>query len=234
MINGKRTLRIGLCFGLLGLPLILGTCPLSSLSVNSTTDSANTENLEGTPESESVSTWNVIDTGQTVCYDDVNEIFFPEAGEPFFGQDAQHDGVQPAYVDNGDGTITDLNTGLTWQQTPDFASLRSWDEAQDYAASLQLTGYGDWRVPTIKELYSLIRFDGSNFDKVPYIDTDYFDFEYPDTSTGLRDMDAQYWSNTVYVGTTMNGNATAFGVNFADGRIKGYPKDIVGPAQTAG
>jgi hypothetical protein len=57
---------------------------------------------------------------------------------------------------------------------------------------------------------------------VPYIDTKYFDFAYGDGDAGERFIDAQYWSSTQYVSTTMQGNATAFGVNFADGRIKGY------------
>ncbi|MES9856369.1 MAG: DUF1566 domain-containing protein [Sedimenticola sp.] len=35
-------------------------------------------------------------------------------------------------------------------------------------------------------------------------------------------MDAQWLSSTQYVSTTMNGDETLFGVNFADGRIKGY------------
>ena len=38
-------------------------------------------------------------------------------------------------------------------------------------------------------------------------------------------IDSQDWTATEYVGTTMGGNATVFGVNFADGRIKGYPKE---------
>jgi hypothetical protein len=33
------------------------------------------------------------------------------------------------------------------------------------------------------------------------------------------------------VGTTFNGSATVFGVNFADGRIKGYPRDAHGRNQ---
>jgi len=41
-------------------------------------------------------------------------------------------------------------------------------------------------------------------------------------------IDAQYWSSTEYVSTTMNGSPTTFGVNFADGRIKGYGR-ILGP-----
>ncbi len=57
----------------------------------------------------------------------------------------------------------------------------------------------------------------------PYLDTDYFVFNYGDSSAGERMIDAQYWSATEYVGTTMTGNHTVFGVNFADGRIKGYP-----------
>jgi len=77
-------------------------------------------------------------------------------------------------------------------------------------------------------LYSLIDFSGSTgisaATSIPYIDTSYFDFSYGDESSGERFIDAQYWSSTEYVGTTMNGSATVFGVNFADGRIKGYPK----------
>jgi len=87
-------------------------------------------------------------------------------------------------------------------------------------------------VPTIKELYSLILFSGTTgmarpettgapSDARPYLDTKFFDFEYP--STG-RYIDAQYISSTRYVSTTMDGNPTFFGVNFADGRIKGYPQ----------
>ena len=41
--------------------------------------------------------------------------------------------------------------------------------------------------------------------------------------TGERVIDSQYATSTIYESDTMGGNATMFGVNFADGRIKGYP-----------
>lgn len=173
--------------------------------------------------------YTVVDTGQEKCYDNSQEIACPQSGEAFYGQDAQYQGIQPSYQDNGDGTVTDLNTGLMWQKTP--GDKVTYDEAVAGATDFDLAGYDDWRLPTIKELYSLILFSGTDpapesvEPAVPFIDTDYFDFEYGDISAGERIIDAQYWSWTEYVGTTMNSAATVFGVNFADGRIKGYPRD---------
>ena len=40
-------------------------------------------------------------------------------GDPFYGQDAQYPKLEPSYQDNGDGTVSDLNTGLMWQKTTD-------------------------------------------------------------------------------------------------------------------
>ncbi|MBD3277105.1 MAG: DUF1566 domain-containing protein [Candidatus Aegiribacteria sp.] len=174
------------------------------------------------------------DTNQSLCFDTVSVITEPEPGAPFYGQDAQYQGLQPSYADNGDGTVTDLNTGLMWVQglPPD---KMTWEEAMAGADTCQVGGYTDWRLPTIKELYSLIMFSGTDpsgpfaTDPVPFIDTDYFQFSYGDTLSGERLIDAQYWSSTVYKGLTFMGDSTAFGVNFADGRIKGYPSQEVGP-----
>jgi hypothetical protein len=176
----------------------------------------------------------VVGTGQQVCYSDVGEMAAPGPNEPFFGQDAQNAGVQPAYRNNGDGTITDLNTGLMWAKAVGAKVTHA--EAAAGASSFDLAGYTDWRLPTIKELYSLILFSGTDVSgwwttegATPFLDTAFFDFAYGDPNAGERLIDAQYWSSTEYVSTTMNGNATAFGVNFADGRIKGYPSGPVGP-----
>lgn len=183
----------------------------------------------------------VVDTGQEACYDDSVELdACPIEGESFFGQDAQHLGNAPSFTDNGDGTVTDNVTGLMWQQSPDVdgdgdidaADKVSCDEAVAGAGELDLGGYTDWRLPTIMELFSLIDFRGidpSGYEDTdtsgltPFIDTDYFDFAYGDTEAGERIIDSQYASSNLYVGNTAgDGGGTLFGVNFADGRIKGY------------
>ncbi|NDV61434.1 DUF1566 domain-containing protein [Puniceicoccales bacterium CK1056] len=169
----------------------------------------------------------IVDTAQVNCYNNTGfAISPPEKGEPLYGQDAQYDTTQPRYRDNGDGTVSDLITGLMWQQ--DYVEQKlTFAEASSGASSFALAGYDDWRLPTIKELWSIFQYSGvtgfSAEGSIPYIDTEFFNFAYGDTSSGERFIDAQYVSSTEYVGTTMNNNATVFGVNFADGRIKGYP-----------
>jgi len=184
----------------------------------------------------------IVDSGQTACYDATGEIEPPQPGEPFYGQDAQHTGAQPSYTVSADGlTVHDEVTGLTWQQSPDTNGDRhidmrdkmTFDEALAYPDRLNaraFAGFTDWRLPTIKELYSLILFVGTDPDpmapsaagQVPFLDTSVFAFAYGDLAAGERIIDSQYASSTRYVSTTMDGAPTMFGVNFADGRIKGY------------
>ena len=162
------------------------------------------------------STYPVVDTGQTTAY-----------GE-FAGQDADRSINPPSYKDNGDGTISDMVTGLMWTKDP--GAKVTWAQAVENASDHRAGGYDDWRLPTIKELYSLIDFNGvdpgprsAGGDLRPFIDTSVFDFQYGSTSQGERLIDSQFATSTIYVSTTMGGAKTMFGVNFADGRIKGYP-----------
>ena len=62
--------------------------------------------------------YTIVDTAQVRCYSNNAEIKYPKANADFFGQDAQYIGNEPAYKDNGDGTVTDLNKGLMWQSDP--------------------------------------------------------------------------------------------------------------------
>lgn len=185
----------------------------------------------GQASQNSAVTYPIVDTGQTTFYDNTKATKTQSTGSDFYGQDAHYAGNQPSYTDNGDETITDTITGLMWEQG--FA-LCNFGEAESYAKACVTGGYADWRVPTIKELYSLIDFSGNQGsgdpsshkapkDAVAFIDTDYFAFAYPNDGV-KRYIDAQYISSTTYVSTTMNGTPTFFGVNFADGRMKGYPQ----------
>jgi len=160
----------------------------------------------------------VVDTGQTKCYDNRGEIAAPRAGQPFYGQDAQYHGIQPSYKDNNDGTVTDLNTGLMWIRKPPTDKC-SWTDASKAAASLnahRFAGHSDWRLPTAKELYSII-----NHSKGwPYIDTNRFVCE---LAPRIEDQvkNTQYWTSDK--SAAMGGRTEAFGVNFATGHIKAYP-----------
>jgi len=184
----------------------------------------------------------IVSTNQINFYNNLSEISTPETGDSFFGQDAQYSSNELLYVDNGDGTITDMVTGLMWSQSPDldddgdidYDDKLSYSEAVAFASSLNFAGHSDWRLPNIKEQYSLIIFSGkdpsgyeasSTSGLIPFIDTNYFDFNYGDMSAGERIIDAQFATTTLYVSTTMMDAETMFGVNFADGRIKGYPTE---------
>ncbi len=166
-------------------------------------------------------TFPIIGTGVTKFYNDKTTISEPSVGDAFYGQDGHYQKNVPSYTDNGDGTVTDNITGLMWQA--DMGDKISFDEAKTKAENLTLGGHDDWRVSTIKELYSLILFTGRAMGETiidKFIDTTVFIQPIGDP----RPIDAQTLSATEYVSTTMNGNATVFGVNFLDGRIKGYPK----------
>lgn len=73
------------------------------------------------------------------------------------------------YVDHNNGTVTDLYTGLMWQQcsygqTPvgsvctGSVSDMAWDSALQHVGTVNtpgFAGHSDWRLPNVKELESL-------------------------------------------------------------------------------
>ncbi len=63
--------------------------------------------------------------------------------------------------DNGDHTVTDMDTGHTWQQVDDDIK-RDWKSAQRYCHDQSLGGETDWRLPTPTELASIVVYRSTN------------------------------------------------------------------------
>ena len=75
----------------------------------------------------------------------------------------------PRFTDNtgsGAGTVTDNLTGFMWAKDANAAGLKTWDGALAYCNDLILGGHDDWRLPTVKELLSLVDF-GKNDPALP-------------------------------------------------------------------
>ncbi len=62
-----------------------------------------------------------------------------------------------SYTQNGDGTVTDLVTGLMWEQPVGMAG-GTFTDAMSYCDGLSLAGHSDWHLPTRIELVSIIDF----------------------------------------------------------------------------
>lgn len=150
----------------------------------------------------------------------------PKPGEDYYGQDAHYQ-TPCSYTDNGDGTVTDNVTGLMWQQNP--GDKKTWIQAvnglDDFNAEA-LGGYSDWRLPTIKELYSLVQYTGvhgkTEESSVAFFDPEYFPLTYGSVP-GDRMLDSQMLTSTIYDSVAFGSTTVVFGYNFADGRLKGYP-----------
>jgi hypothetical protein len=147
----------------------------------------------------------VPDTGQSTCYDAwSNEIDC--AGT---GQDGEYSMNAMSFTDNGDGTVFDNVTGLTWQKQDDGLTYNWYEAAGVYNAthnpgstsvcdSLSLGGHDDWRLPTRSELVGIINY-GTYY---PSIETIFF----PDTKA------SDYWSQDIVAFTS-----DARSVNFSFG-----------------
>ena len=127
-----------------------------------------------------------------------------------------------SFVDNHDGTVTDLKTGLMWQKctmgqsyNPDtngcdgVASVHTWKSALDACESLELAGFHDWRLPNRNELQSIVDYSLGE----PSIDLTYF----PGTQREY------YWSAT----TMESYPSYAWGVDFDYGYVPGKDKSKI-------
>ncbi len=107
------------------------------------------------------------ETGQETCYDEAGTVIAC-AGT---GQDGDiQPGVawpEPQFVDNADGTVTDMLTGLVWLKDAICFGWRSWTDALSDANTLASDSCGltdgsvadDWRLPSTNELQSLVDYE---------------------------------------------------------------------------
>lgn len=128
-------------------------------------------------------------------------------------------GLRHHFLGNADGTVTDLDTGLTWQQAESVAV--SWTGALGYAESLSLGGQTDWRVPNIKELQSLT----DETLAAPALDARFF----PEAHAAL------YWSSTTLAGDANQAWTVdpAYGIaSYADKSQSHYVRCVRGGGST--
>ena len=151
---------------------------------------------------------NLPKTGQTTCYDaDGNAIDCVETGQDGDMQ-AGVDWPEPRFEDNGDGTITDHLTGLVWLKNAGCAGRMNWNDALDYCNNLASESCGltdgsvagDWRLPNIIELESLVNAEESNPGE--WLDLQGFDdvqsFFYWSSSTYATITSSYAWSVYMY------------------------------------
>lgn len=108
------------------------------------------------------------------------------------------------FTDNGDGTVRDSTTGLTWKKCLEGqtgSSCTGTATTYTWSGALALTG-PDWRVPNIKELQSIVDVTRT----APAINTDCFPLL--SSPTGIS-----VWSSSHYAGDT----SKAWVVNFQNG-----------------
>jgi hypothetical protein len=63
--------------------------------------------------------------------------------------------VKKRFVDNGNGTVTDISTNLMWMQSPKRVAV-SYEEAEEYCSTLTQSGLSGWRLPTADEWQDII------------------------------------------------------------------------------
>ena len=107
---------------------------------------------------------------------------------------------EPRFTDNEDGTVTDNLTGLIWLKDANLAEgeVPTLQEALNFVSNMNdgegTFGYTDWRLPNMRELFSLIDCGA----KSPALSSGH-PFENVQWSSNNLWM---YWSSTTYTGNT--------------------------------
>lgn len=139
-------------------------------------------------------------TGQTMCYDGVS-VLVDCASTRYPGQDGAYQkgcAMEGRFVDNSDGTVTDICTGLMWQQEKEPGDS-AWMGALQYCDELEFAGHDDWRLPNVRELQSIVDYGRHS----------------PSIDPVFSEESLWYWSSTTGNGST----DSAWSMHFDDGRV---------------
>ena len=125
----------------------------------------------------------------------------------------------PRFTDNGNGTVTDRLTKLIWLKNANAFGLRTWEQALANANTLAsgsagLTDgsvAGDWRLPNVKELQSLIDFAYAN----PALSNAAGTGQWTNGNPFIGVQSGYYWSGT----TDSAGTAGAWHVTLYGGGV---------------
>lgn len=130
------------------------------------------------------------------------------------------DSSRPRFTDNGDGTVTDNETGLIWLRDVGCLPVSDWSQAQQACAALKSgdcglsdgSQPGDWRMPSIGELIGLLDYRflpalSNTAGSAPWRQGDPFE------NVSLDDL---YWSATA---AAQAPTALAWGGAFNNGNI---------------
>ncbi|MCA1806837.1 MAG: DUF1566 domain-containing protein, partial [Actinobacteria bacterium] len=139
------------------------------------------------------------------------------------GQDGEYqlgDTASPRFTDNSDGTVTDNLTGLIWLQNANCYGTKVWETALTDANTLASgscglsdgSSAGDWRLPNVNELRSLIDYQVSSAPRIPS--------GHPFSIV----QSSNYWSSTSYR-PSLSG---AWRVSFNSGSVNGNGKTSFG------
>ena len=132
------------------------------------------------------------------------------------------------FIDNGDGTISDLATGLMWQKADDGIA-KDWATSLAYGENLTLGNKSDWRLPNAKELQSIVDYSRSpQTTNSPAINPIF-------NTTAILDPDGNasnypyFWTSTTHL-DGVNPYASAVYIAFGEGQgeMNGVLMDVHG------